>query len=1810
MSKQPNIPPNRAHEEGQSLVEYALIVTLVIITFGLALAATGPVIANIFSNTVFNLVGQDPRTLAELPNAQEFWGTVTAAAGYEPVARARPTNTLPPATPIPTQGTPPTATPITPTATPTNTWTPSPSPTPQDIGHVAPWFDSANPNQLAHWRVDNSSTYFGSEDWIGFYYPNSTFTPPHEPPVFNADIAPEFFQRIDFNWGNNAPAPVAGAANAFSVVFRRPILLTEKTTLEFNVSVLRNGRFRVWILGGAFGGSTDLYSGGPGNCSAQTNRWNVSLPVRFADTQQLNNPGWSTITNAFFDTNPLTASGNVNRVNRNDKWTVYDDGYFRYNPDTSPDSAIPTECLLIDRWMYENADRSLWGVRRTVPAGQYVIQVDYAHRDWDGSNRTARLNGLNIYKVKSTANVDDTQVNNSGVPRSGLVQCDWRNRESVRADTLSFFWDESVSRWFPSNTRCHLELRGWVEIPAGMPNPALRFRDVWDMRSTALGWLEIADYDPDNDGVFDRNALNWQRVNIRQGDSFNYNWTENVVPLDPYLVGSTSRKLTFRFVMERRSGSPSAEMKWFIDTISIDTFAPKTFYTNMSWNLNDYAQRNDFIASGHWDLTSEHTMGAGMSWHESPGFSTRRLYEARNTAEDPSRYLPENMRIHWLEFNGFIDLDDVRGMTDDDGDQGDPLLTFFHSYQLSTRTGLEIQYSTTPYGVGPAVWQPVPLTGVLVARNNTTTEPTLGTFEQVIINLKEINQQQFRLRFALLIDHNTTERGGWWIDNIKLERQGRTQFLRYPYIDTAEDPAQLFDRYLLSGSWDRVAGGYNPPIGETGHAYTDSPTGNYSANTNNLIVFKEIFDLFNDTPENSKSPSCNLAPSLCETPNPTPNNPMFTFWHRRIVGAGVTFAVEWRRNSESNSSWRTLWQYNSDVSTVRSSTMSGVSTDVTRPRWNEAWERVEISLAPIENQLLADNPNARTNTDNNFADDDIVLRIRFQTLGSSTNDGIYIDDIRIEDRPNLSWQLWELDEQRTNNAGQTILSSTGAPALGSGKTYYDTFDNTAWYDIWHIGGGWRTIAWEQKEGLLAFHDSVTDPTSLTNSAPAFNLDGKSSEGTNGAIANRTYNVLEMRTIIDLRGVQVSERPVMYFWTRYYGGGGDYFVAQLSFEDPNSTTGCTGGATQCYEKQHGWSEWQTVWQVSNDRRYTWERQQIDLSPYARSTLQDGRRIRVRFVTDALTSTTHRDGWYLDSITFTHYNPNVFIISKTAAAGGAFIDRARNTSNWVMEGRWGLTPTIFRGSGGGPASLGGNPWYRRIWDRDTIRTSAISNCNSLAFRDCANLFLQLPDATLNAITPWTQGFVSEVRTNWGTSSGPIKDSTSSTRVNDRFTARYEMTTPTNLTPGKYTILLRSDDGARMRYDTVPPGNLPTPEPDDPLVFRSGNYWNIVDNWVNQTATTIVSSVRIEAFRQYKFVVEYFEDTGSALIDLSVGSFSFSFTSATPTGTGRLQTDQVATMRNSNSSMISKGVFDLSQATNPYISYYHYHELGGTALFEVSVDGGFTWTQNNLEGMPPPNSIWATPWIGYFWNSNTALDFSLGWNAPSSTFTTAHNFNGTAQKRISATNEDINYNFGSGRPFGYTNVSVDNFSARWIRRLATTDFITLKFRTISNDGVRLWVNYTPGCADRFSGSPNGGRANHSRPDPDTSCLIIDDWENQGGGWMSATRTIPPGAWLMLDYYESTGYASIRLDIVAGNFDRPTHGGTYTPDRGDWSRRIHDLTAYAGPGSPPIAIRFRVDRRFESNDTQSVDANNVGGATFNYLIGWWVTDIEIIDP
>ncbi len=188
-------PSRTQKESGQALVEYVLIVVLVVMAFGITLAATGPAIGNVFCNVVANLGGDTANPqggncgsisddlFGEGGNPQLFWQTVTWVAGHPQQETPFPTpihRVVPPVggglstlTPSPTASNSPTPTATntptpTQTATPSNTPSPGPSPTQSDLAFSVPFVDQIDNPQW--WRLDHGDT------WTVQWYADHSYT--------------------------------------------------------------------------------------------------------------------------------------------------------------------------------------------------------------------------------------------------------------------------------------------------------------------------------------------------------------------------------------------------------------------------------------------------------------------------------------------------------------------------------------------------------------------------------------------------------------------------------------------------------------------------------------------------------------------------------------------------------------------------------------------------------------------------------------------------------------------------------------------------------------------------------------------------------------------------------------------------------------------------------------------------------------------------------------------------------------------------------------------------------------------------------------------------------------------------------------------------------------------------------------------------------------------------------------------------------------------------------------------------------------------------------------------------------------------------------------------------------------------------------------------------------------------------------------------------------------------------------------------------------------------------------------------------
>ncbi len=131
---------------------------------------------------------------------------------------------------------------------------------------------------------------------------------------------------------------------------------------------------------------------------------------------------------------------------------------------------------------------------------------------------------------------------------------------------------------------------------------------------------------------------------------------------------------------------------------------------------------------------------------------------------------------------------------------------------------------------------------------------------------------------------------------------------------------------------------------------------------------------------------------------------------------------------------------------------------------------------------------------------------------------------------------------------------------------------------------------------------------------------------------------------------------------------------------------------------------------------------------------------------------------------------------------------------------------------------------------------------------------------------------------------------------------------------------------------------------------------------------------------------------------------------------------------------------------------------------------------------------------WSFTTAAAITAG-DGLAVTYYDNNNFTGTSVSRVDAT---VDFSWGSGSPD--SRLGADTFSARWTGQVAATETATYRFYTISDDGVRLWVN---------------------------GQLLIDNWTNHATTENSRTINLQAGQKydIRMDYYEATGGATARL-------------------------------------------------------------------------------------
>ncbi|NDJ63246.1 MAG: Flp family type IVb pilin [Chloroflexi bacterium] len=1493
---QPQIPPSRQRVRGQALVEYALILALLAVGLGFALAATGPALGNVFNNVVTNLIGANPSAATPLAavggNPNSFWQTVTwvAANPQGETPFPTPVNRPPTATPLsfvtltPSPSFTPTYTPsFTPTPTytltPTNTLTPTPGPseTPTDADFAFPLVDQGgNPE----WYRLDTSVALGTQPWTGVFYNDPSFGTPWSPqpptlddtsildPFTGAELFGEPLpnysaQRFEFDFGNG-PAIGGMSSDGFSIRLNRSIFIDRRTQLRFRVD--------------------------------------------------RHDPGHDDI-NIFVNGTPIFDDD------------VNTDGYALH----------------------------------TLPAGNHTLQVDYV----DISGR-ARYR-LDITRVQVTDDVVSANPGNPNPNNSAHTDCRWFDRSNgLTSSSNSRYWREASENrdavaWV-ANRSCHLELRGSVDITTAS-NPQLSFWDMWDFTGhsgvSPIAWVEIAAYLDDGLQGLDRDNVTWHAIPLRDGDTLNFNWTRTTINIRDIPGLASASEITYRCRLASSSGAP---LRWFIDDIQVSEGPPPApapqFHTvDDTWDLNSRGQMDDFFFNNdanltlenngrpvpnawRWDMTSGNPRGGGgLSWEQSPSGQ----YAVFPSAD----FGTDAQRISYLEFRRPIDLTPANAPAADfEGDTGVPILGFWYAFDIEYEVSLQVQYTnvvdnatdnrpTVAAVPNPRNWQVIPNGGLLVNFQDPVGAPSVNefvgprtgqtTYRYAEIRLDQIpnwNTQQFYLRFAMIVNPDAaTTGGGWWIDDIQVERDTLSQFSPYEFFDNAENATFTIRNWNLVGDWGR--GTDRAGVNSTANAYLDSPGSNYANVSDSYMELNNVIDLLYDTPLNVNNAGTIGEPAA----RPPAVRPFLTFWHQRETDTNTTFTVEaW---TTTTNTWTVIWEYDDDPNT----------------RFQAAWERVEIDLRAAFDLIYGGTnvwPTLSSTADTE--DDDIRLRIRLQSTASGNDDGVFVDDIRIGEIAEVVHQLWAAPVGGlVTNPGDNIYQDTIESFFGSPQV--DPFN---WDRRWHVqsSNGWEAITQPSefiRNGTQALHESPHTPS-----------------GNIIEYGRNEDHILEIVPIIDLRGTDPNANPALRFWTRYEVGSNDEIRVQIATEDTTDF-----GTVQTLDNRAGWSAWQDVYPSGGPSGYasgdlflrqtilrnTWERESVDLRHYV------GERIKVRFVLNASDDNQFGDGWYIDNVSFEFglqeipWNPPFF---DNASASNASV-------YWVTEGDWGVTEEFNRGTGAEINDFGTNPWIGWIYDCDGVFGQS---CNSGGYN---NIIVNNHPWT-GPNVDYTMGPYSEadaIQYFWGGGRPDDENgSPSPTSYFDTFVARWDRDVTMLL--GEYRFCTISDDGVRVVLD--PPTGTDITNPNGYIINR----------WQNQAKALNCENVNVMVPSiNAQLQLWFYENTGQADVSMSAvrinsgGSYTDSPNLYRPAGncpsgtTFRSATGYciIDSIPNGQSALVLNGYFNLDPPPaapqlpgNPRLLFYRYSDFDGGRLYvEQSLNGGFDWTgltNFNNDRMPPSN------------------------------------------------------------------------------------------------------------------------------------------------------------------------------------------------------------------------------------------------------------------
>ncbi|MBN1287928.1 MAG: immune inhibitor A [Anaerolineae bacterium] len=851
---------------GQALVEYALIIALIIIGLIVVIAAIGPAIGNIFSNTVVNVLeAPEPReTLAP----EQFWNTVTAVWLYTPEGHAFATWTPGVATYTPSPG--PTTTPPPTGVPPTDTLEPTPGPslTPTEAVFTVPFGDNVEalnsrdrfqPDDTGNCKWAVASEHFASasnawSDSPGLQYLNGSDCKLRLRGVLDltsasAPIELTFMNRWHLNMFDWATVEVStnngatwtnittGSSGYLHYNSSNLAFVQETVDLSAYAGQQIMLRFRLnatshpytgdgwWIddirireanlIIHPFPFRDDVDGGGscpdPEACWIPSGTWARSTEAAHASPY-----AWSD-----------SPGGNYIHGS-NTSLTL--DGYVEI-----PESAIKPALIFWNRWSLKALDHAYAEIS-TETNPNWVILLDHfnnANLAWtrqvlplDGYQGEKvrirfRLDATQLTAVGNGWWVDDISVEELNVPVVNVLP--WRDDmessslwwipEGEWALASEYYystdtaWSDSPGRNYTHGTDSALTINAIFDLAAvGIPNPELVFWDRYNLGSGDKAHVEISTDE----------GQSWTSIYNHYNET-NTSWSRHALDLSGY----AAQRVMIRFRLDATQLTAVGN-GWWIDDVEIRERPPEVIIT-LPWcedfELGTTAQCSDTRYTGDkWQADGTWTLG-----NEAPPAAPT-CHSGDNCWSDSPHTSYQHGTNAAITLQAKIDLS---GTTN-------PVLFYWQATSLRAGDSGIVEVSTDNGNTwkradtSHSTYKMFEVTNLAWTRNQISLSSYIG--------------QRVMLRFRLEAIDNTQTGDGWWIDDLQiLDYSPRVYTL--PFLDEAEPG--YFENWIADGTWGLTTehacdqGGCTPSV----YSYTDSPGANYVHGTKTWLTLNGVIQL-------------------------------------------------------------------------------------------------------------------------------------------------------------------------------------------------------------------------------------------------------------------------------------------------------------------------------------------------------------------------------------------------------------------------------------------------------------------------------------------------------------------------------------------------------------------------------------------------------------------------------------------------------------------------------------------------------------------------------------------------------------------------------------------------------------------------------------------------------------------------------------------------------------------------------------------------------------------------------------------------------